>query len=243
MNLLIAENDFALVGVLKPRFEAEDYAVDLARNTEQSMSMLRGREYHAAIVDLDLPSTEGLAILQFVRTVYQELPVLVLASHAGLAERVHVLDCGADDVVQKPFDFSELSARVRAVLRRGLRGSQPELRLADLKLNRIERTVTRAGKKISLTPREFCLLEYLMLRQGLPTTRAEIVEHVWKLSRDTLTNVVDVYINYLRQKIDDRPDCKLIHTVRGIGYEIRSSPGADLQRPPNVGREAAGESV
>jgi two-component system, OmpR family, response regulator len=170
------------------------------------MSMLRGREYHAASVDLGPPSTEGLAILLFVRAAYQDLPILVLPSHADLAERVHALVCGADDVVQKPFDFSELSARVRAVLRRVLRGSQPELRLADLKLNRIEHTVTRADKKISLTPREFCSLEYLRLRQRLPTTRAEIFEHVWKLSGGTLTNVVDVYINYLRQKINDREE-------------------------------------
>jgi len=223
MNLLIAENDLALVNVLKPHFEAEDYAVDTARDTEQSMSMLRHRKYHAGIVDLDLPSTEGIAILQFVRAAHQELPILILASCVDPAERAQVLDSGADDVVQKPFAISELSARVRAVLRRGILGSQAILRLESLELNRVERTVSRGGRIISLTPREFCLLEYLMLRQGRKTSRAEIIEHVWKLASDTPTNVVDVYINYLRQKIDGGEDCKLIHTIRGVGYELHSS--------------------
>jgi DNA-binding response OmpR family regulator len=190
--------------------------VDTARDTEQSVSMLRRREYQAAIVDFDLPSAEGVAILQFVRTSYQDLPIVILASCADLAERVQALDSGADDVVQKPFAFFELSARVRAVLRRSTRGSQSVLRLESLELDRVERTVTRAARIISLTPREFCLLEYLMLRQGCQMSRAQIVEHVWKLSSDTPTNVVDVYINYLRQESDGRRDCKLIHTIRRI---------------------------
>lgn len=153
-----------------------------------------------------------------MRTSYQDLPIVILASCADPAERVQALDSVADDVVQKPFGFLELSARVRAVLRRSTRGSQSVLRLESLELDRVERTVTRAGRIISLTPREFCLLEYLMLRQGRQMSRAQIVEHVWKLSSDTPTNVVDVYINYLRQKIDGRRDCKLIHTIRGVGY-------------------------
>jgi DNA-binding response OmpR family regulator len=243
VNLLIAENDFALVNVLKPHFEAEDYAVDTARDTEQSMSMLRRQKYHAAIVDLDLPSTEGVAILQFVRAAYQELPILILAGSADPAECVHVLDSGADDVVQKPFAFSELSARVRAVLRRGTRGSQAILRLENLELHRVERTVSRAGKIISLTPREFGLLEYLMLRQGCKTSRAEIIEHVWKLSSDTPTNVVDVYISYLRQKIDGAEHCKLIHTIRGVGYELHSSAGYYGQYARSAGCATSGTVV
>jgi DNA-binding response OmpR family regulator len=239
MNLLVAENDFGLVNALKTHFEAENYTVDMTHDTEQSVSMLRRRKYHAAIVDLDLPSTEGIAIFQFVRTAYQELPILILASSADSAERVQALDSGADDVVQKPFAFSELLARVRAVLRRSTRGSQSVLRLESLELDRVQRTVTRAGRIISLTPREFCLLEYLMLRQGRQTSRAQIIEHVWKLSIDTPTNVVDVYINYLRRKIDGREDCKLIHTVRGVGYELHSPASFYGQRARQAGSAGA----
>jgi DNA-binding response OmpR family regulator len=243
MNLLIAESDFRLANALKPHFEAENYGVDTARDTEQSVSMLRRRKYQAAIVDFDLPSTEGIAILQFVRAAYQDLPILILASCTDPAERVQALDSGADDVVQKPFAFSELSARVRAVLRRSTRGSQSVLRLESLELDRVQRSVTRAGRIISLTPREFCLLEYLMLRQGRQTSRAQIIEHVWKLSIDTPTNVVDVYINYLRRKIDGREDCKLIHTIRGAGYELHSSASSYGQRARDVACVTNGASA
>jgi len=234
MNLLIAENDFVLANALKPHFEAENYAVDMAPDTEQSVSMLLHRKYNAAIVDLDLPSTEGIAILQFVGSACQEVPILILANCPDSAERTQVLDGGADDVVEKPFAFSELSARVRAVLRRSNRGLQSVLRLEDLELDRVQRSVTRAGRIISLTPREFCLLEYLMLREGRQTSRVQIIEDVWKLPLDTPTNVVDVYINYLRQKIDGPEDCKLIHTVRGIGYELHPSASSYRQRARNV---------
>jgi DNA-binding response OmpR family regulator len=243
VNLLIAENDFGLVNALKPHFEAENYGVDTACDTEESAAMLRRRKYHAAIVDFDLPSIEGIGILQFVRTSHHEVPIVILASCADPAERVQALDSGADDVVQKPFAFPELAARVRAVLRRADRGSQTILRLENLELDRVQRTATRAGRIISLTPREFCLLEYLMLRQGRQTSRAEIIEHVWKLSIDTPTNVVDVYINYLRRKVDGREHCKLIHTIRGVGYELHSSATSYGQRAQEDVCAAAGAIV
>jgi DNA-binding response OmpR family regulator len=222
MNILIAENESALVGVLQRGFEAEHYAVDTASSAHQAIPMLRDREYHTAIIDLDLPPTEGIAILEFVRGRYQHLPTLVLTSCSRVSERVHALDNGADDLLQKPFAFPELAARVRAVMRRGSRLPEVVLRVEDLELNRVERTAKRAGRGIVLTPREFSLLEYLMKRCGQRASRAEIIQHVWNLSGDTVTNVVDVYINYLRKKIDSEDACKLIHTVRGIGYELHS---------------------
>jgi DNA-binding response OmpR family regulator len=222
MNILIAENESALVGVLQRGFEAEHYAVDTASSALQAIPMLQDREYHTAIIDLDLPPTEGIAILEFVRNRYQHLPTLVLTSCARVAERVHALDTGADDLLQKPFAFPELAARVRAVMRRGSRLPEVVLRVQDLELNRVERTAKRAERGIVLTPREFSLLEYLMQQPGKRASRAEIVRHVWNLSGETVTNVVDVYINYLRKKIDTEEECKLIHTVRGVGYELHS---------------------
>jgi two-component system copper resistance phosphate regulon response regulator CusR len=133
-----------------------------------------------------------------------------------------MLDLGADDIVRKPFAFSELSAHVRALLRRG-RTSDAVLRIEDLELDRMERRVKRAGRTIELTPKEFSLLEYLMRNAGQRITRAQIVEHVWNLSFDTMTNVVDVYINYLRKKVDAFSDRKLIHTIRGIGYQFQAN--------------------
>jgi DNA-binding response OmpR family regulator len=222
MNILIAEDESALVGVLQRGFEAEHYAVDTASSAHQAIPMLQEREYHTAIIDLDLPPTEGIAILDFVRDRYQRLPTLVLTSCARVSERVHILDTGADDLLQKPFAFPELAARVRAIMRRGNRLPEVVLRVQDLELNRVKHTAKRAGRGIVLTPREFSLLEYLMQRPGQRASRAEIVRHVWNLSGDTVTNVVDVYINYLRKKIDTEEDCKLIHTVRGVGYELHS---------------------
>ncbi len=220
MNILIAENESSLVGVLQRGFEAEHYAVDTARSAHQAIPMLRDREYHTAIIDLDLPPTEGISILEFVRDKHQYLPTLVLTSCACVSERVQVLDIGADDLLQKPFAFPELAARVRAVMRRRTGFPELLLRVEDLELNRVERTAKRADRGIVLTPREFSLLEYLMQRRGQRASRAEIIQHVWNLSADTVTNVVDVYINYLRKKIDTGENCKLIHTVRGVGYEL-----------------------
>ena len=139
-----------------------------------------------------------------------------------MEHRAQVLDLGADDLVLKPFEFAELSARVRAALRRGGHYAEVVLRVEDLELSRIEHSVKRAGRKIKLTPKEFALLEYLMRNSGQRVTRTEIIQHVWNIPRDTLTNVVDVYINYLRKKVDAPCEHKLIHTVRGVGYRLQA---------------------
>lgn len=221
MRLLVAENDAALGIFLQRGFDAEHYAVDLSRDGEEVKSLLQEREYDLAILDLNLPQPEGLEILQHARASRRQLPILVLTSHNRLEDRVHVLDMGADDFVLKPFAFSELAARVRALLRRGEHGCETLLRVGSLEINRVEHSVKRAGKPVDLTPKEFSLLEYLMRHAGRQVTRAEIIQHVWNLSFDTMTNVVDVYINYLRKKIDVPPEPKLIRTVRGVGYMLK----------------------
>ena len=229
MHLLVAENDPALATFLQSSFDHEYYTVDLTDDGEEAKQWAVERNYDLAILDLNLARDQGSAVLQHVRTNRRQLPILVLSSRNRAEERVQILDMGADDLVLKPFSFSELSARVRALLRRGGRAVEAVLCIEDLELNRVEHSVKRAGRAIELTPKEFGLLEYLMRNAGQHVTRAQIVEHVWNLSFDTMTNVVDVYINYLRKKIDGAPERKLIHTVRGIGYEMHASAGAPVQ--------------
>jgi DNA-binding response OmpR family regulator len=171
-----------------------------------------------------LPGLNGLELLRQVRSQKPHLPVLILTGNARVEDRVGGLDSGADDYMTKPFAFSELLARVRALLRRGTLPFEPVLHSLDLELDRVRRVVRRNGNSIDLTPKEFALLEYLMLNAGREVSRSSIIQHVWKLSSDTMTNVVDVYINYLRKKIDvDSPE-RLIHTVRGAGYRIGPIP-------------------
>lgn len=222
MLILVAENDPALGAFLDRGFNAEQYAVDLAADAERATQLALSRSYDAAILDLNFPQPDGLEVLRQIRATCQDLPILILANQARPEERARVLDLGADDLVLKPFAFSELSARVRALLRRGGRAADTVLRVDDLELNRVEHCVKRADKKIELTPKEFALLEYLMRNSGRRVTRAEIIEHVWNLNFDTMTNVVDVYINYVRKKVDAASERKLIHTIRGVGYQLRT---------------------
>lgn len=196
MRILVAEQDRALGTFLERSFDAENYAVDLAVDGEAAKAMAEAQDYDAAIFDLNLAAPDGMDILRQVRLKRETLPILVLSSRTRPEERAQVLDLGADDLVVKPFAFSEISARLRAMLRRGGRPFDAVLRVADLELNRVERAVERAGRRIDLTPKEFGLLEYLMRNTGMRVTRAQIIQHVWNLSFDTMTNVVDVYINY-----------------------------------------------
>jgi DNA-binding response OmpR family regulator len=222
MRILVAENDPALGTILERGFGAENYAVDLTADSETAKSMARDRSYDAAILDLNLAPGDGLNMLRDVRSRQQQLPILILTSRTRAEEHVELLDSGADDLVLKPFAFAELSARVRALVRRGGRFDEATLRVDDLELSRVEHAVSRAGRKIRLTPKEFALLEYLMRNAGHSVTRAQIVEHVWNLSHDTLTNIVDVYVNYLRKKVDTGFERRLIRTVRGVGYRLEA---------------------
>lgn len=204
MLILIAENDAALATFLVRGFNVENYTVDVAEDAEQAAKMAPAHPYDAAILDLNFAQPGGFDVLRRIRAGSADLPILILGNQARPEERAQVLDAGADDVVLKPFAFSELSARVRALLRRGVRAGETVLRVDDLELNRVEHCVKRAQKKIELTPKEFALLEYLMRNSGRRVTRAEIIEHVWNLNFDTMTNVVDVYINYASAQVDKR---------------------------------------
>jgi DNA-binding response OmpR family regulator len=222
MRVLIAEDDPALATFVKKGLEAEHYAVDVSPDGEQARAHSEEFEYDMVVLDLNLPRLDGVAILRFLRARKPSIPILVLTGRTRLEDRVQCLDLGADDYLAKPFSFSELSARIRALLRRSHLPVESVLVVEDLKLDRVERRVERAGRRIELTSKEFALLEYLMRNAGRRITRAMIIEHVWNLSFDTCTNVVDVYVNYLRRKVDDGFNKQLIHTVRGVGYELSS---------------------
>ncbi|MGO9086779.1 MAG: response regulator transcription factor [Candidatus Sulfotelmatobacter sp.] len=196
MRVLIAEDDEALARFVRQGLEGEHYAVDVFPDGEQARTAAGENEYDIVILDLNLPKLDGVNVLRQLRLKKPSLPVLVLTQRNRVEDRVQCLDLGADDYLGKPFSFSELSARLRALVRRSHLPSESVLAVADLKLDRVERRVERAGRRIELTTREFALLEYLMRNAGRRVTRSMIIEHVWNLTFDTTTNVVDVYINY-----------------------------------------------
>ena len=196
MRVLVAEDDPALGSFVKKGLEAEHYAVDVSGDGEQARALAGEFDYDLVVLDLNLPRLDGVSILRFLRTRKPSMPIMVLTGRNRVEDRVQCLDLGADDYLGKPFSFTELSARIRALLRRSHLPAESVLAVDDLKLDRVERRVERAGKRIELTTKEFALLEYLMRNAGRRITRAMIIEHVWNLSFDTSTNVVDVYVNY-----------------------------------------------
>jgi FliA/WhiG family RNA polymerase sigma factor len=200
MRILIAEDDSSLASFVKKGLDAEHYAVDVSSDGEQARAMAGEFDYDLVVLDLSLPRLDGVAILRYLRTRKPSMPIIVLTGRTRVEDRVECLDLGADDYLGKPFSFSELSARIRALLRRCHLPAESVLTVDDLKLDRVERKVERAGRRIDLTGKEFALLEYLMRNAGRRITRAMIIEHVWNLSFDTCTNVVDVYVNYDRSK-------------------------------------------
>lgn len=220
MRILIVEDDAALASFLRKGLEAEHHAVDTANDGEQGRAMALEFDYDLVVLDLNLPGVDGLSILKSVRQRKTSLPVMILTARSRVEDRVQCLDTGADDYLVKPFSFLELSARARALLRRSHLPSESVLKVRDLSLDRVQRKVERAGRQIELTAKEFALLEYLMRNAGRRLTRPMIIEHVWNMNFDSTTNVVDVYINYLRRKVDDGFSPALIHTVRGVGYQI-----------------------
>jgi two-component system copper resistance phosphate regulon response regulator CusR len=231
MRILIAEDDAPLASFIATTFSADDHTTDIAANGEEALQRLNGAEYDLLILDLNLPVVGGSQVLRKIRSRDAELPILILTATDHVSERVACLDAGADDYLTKPFSFSELSARVRALLRRKGRPVPTLLKIEDLQLDCVKRTVQRGGRFIELTPKEFSLLEYFMRNAGRRISRNMIIEFVWKLSPDTMTNVVDVYVNYLRKKIDEGAKHKLIHTVRGVGYEFGVTAGVSSGSP------------
>ncbi len=219
MRLLVVEDEKRIADFLCRGLEGAGYAVDAAPTGAAALDHIHSTNYDLIVLDLMLPDMDGLKVLERVRNRNGGPPVLILSARGQLDDRVKGLEQGADDYLVKPFAFVELLARVRALLRRG-QPTPERLQVADLTLDCIRRKVARSGDTIDLAPKEFGILEYMMRNRGRPLSRTMIVEHVWDMDYDGLTNIVDVYIRHLRSKIDDRFPQKLIQTVRGIGYMI-----------------------
>src|SRR4051794_19597511 len=231
MRILVAEDDPALAGFVKKGLEAEHYAVDLSGDGEQARAMAGEFDYDLVILDLNLPRVDGVSILRHVRARKPSVAILILTGRSRVEDRVECLDLGADDYLVKPFSFSELSARIRALLRRSHLPAESILAVEDLKLDRVERRVERGGKRIELTSKEFALLEYLMRNAGRRITRAMIIEHVWNLSFDTCTNVVDVYVNFSTSQVDHRRVGKLAMAIQVAFQELGVFPTSSAQIP------------
>ena len=222
MRILVVEDEPKVASFIRRALEEESYAVDAADNGNDGLDMAQGGSYDLVILDLMLPGLPGTEVLKRMRAARLKMPVLILTARSQVDQKVHGLDAGADDYLTKPFAIDELLARVRALLRRGTGEPTGLLQVDDLVLNPATREVFRAGQRIELTSKEYALLEYLMRNTGRVLTRPMIAEHVWNLDFDTFTNVIDVYVNYLRNKIDRGRDRKLIHTVRGSGYVLKA---------------------
>jgi two-component system, OmpR family, response regulator len=223
MRLLIAEDDEKLSSALARGLRADGYAVDVAATGDDALLQARVYDYDAVILDLMLPGVDGLSVCGTLRDEGRWAPVLMLTARDGVGDRVRGLDSGADDYLVKPFDYGELVARLRALLRRGAPERPAVLTVADLELDPATRVVTRAGRRIGLSAREFGVLEFLVRRAGQVVTRAELLDHVWDQNYQGSTNVVDVYVGYLRRKLDAPFGQPLIHTVRGAGYVLGPS--------------------
>jgi len=222
MRLLVVEDENKVASFIKKGLEEEGYAVDLASDGKGGLTLAQDGVHDLIILDMNLPGMDGLVVLQKLRKKGATTPVLLLTVRATIEDKVLGLDTGADDYLTKPFAFQELLARVRALLRRRGEVEPPLLQVADLTLDPARRVVSRGDEKIELTSKEFALLDYFMRNPGRVLTRTMIAEHVWDYAFDTTTNVIDVYVNYLRKKIDVDREQKLIHTVRGVGYVLRA---------------------
>jgi heavy metal response regulator len=221
MRLLVIEDEQKVANFIKQGLEEEGYAVDHAADGASGLQMALEGLHDVIVLDVMLPKLDGLSVLQQLRQEKVTTPVLLLTVRATIEDKVLGLDAGADDYLTKPFAFEEFVARVRALLRRRAETAPPILQVADLALDPARRVVSRDEKKIELTPREFTLLDYFMRNPGRVLTRTMIANRVWDYTFDSTTNVIDVYVNYLRKKIDTGHDTKLLHTVRGVGYVMK----------------------
>ena len=220
MRLLVVEDETKVAGFIRKGLEEEGYAVDVAPDGRTGLRMALDRVHDIIILDVQLPGMDGISLLRAMRKEKVATPVLLLTVRAAIEDKVLGLDSGADDYLTKPFAFQELVARVRALLRRRTDGKGTVLQVADLTLDPARRIVMRGDRKIDLTAREFALLDFFMRNPGRTLTRTAIAERVWDYDFDSMTNVIDVYVNYLRKKIDSGHDLKLIRTIRGVGYML-----------------------
>lgn len=221
MRVLVVEDEPALNGLLAKQLKAAHYSVDSCADGLDAEDYLRGAEYDAVVLDIMLPGQSGLALLRKMRAAGDKTPVLLLTARDSVEDRVAGLDAGADDYLVKPFAFEELAARLRVLLRRASGSVSDVFTVGDLTVDCAARTVRRAGQPVALSAREFDILEYLARNAGVVLSRDKIGRHVWNYDYEGGSNVVDVYIRYLRKKLDDGFPAKLIHTVRGAGYVLR----------------------
>lgn len=222
-RLLVVEDESKVATFIKKGLETQGYSADVANDGRQGKHLLQTNEYDLTILDVNLPFVSGLELAQYIRSRPNPIPILMLTALDTTLDKLLGFEAGADDYLIKPFDFLELLARVRALLRRTVPVEKVDrvLRLADLELDRDERVARRSGRTIDLTAREFALLDYLMQNAGRVVSRVDIAEQVWDIGFDTGTNVIDVYISYLRAKIDKDAPVKLIHTLVGMGYVLK----------------------
>lgn len=221
MRLLVVEDEIHLQNIVKKRLQKAGYSVDACGDGRDALDYLSATPYDAVILDIMLPGMSGTEVLKTIRRQGNHVPVLFLTARDGIEDRVEGLDCGADDYLVKPFAFEELLARIRVMLRRNTGVSTDELVLADLRVDVGSHTVARGGRQIELSAKEFSMLEYLMRNRGRVLSREQIEQHVWDFDYEGGSNMVDVYIRYLRKKLDEGYEKKLIHTVRGAGYVMR----------------------
>lgn len=221
MKVLLVEDEERVVSFIRKGISAEGYEVAVAYDGRTGLSLFRKDLYDIIILDVNLPQINGFELCRLIRTENEDIPVLMLTALDSLADKAEGFNAGADDYLAKPFEFQELLLRLRALTRRHGPKQKQVLRLADLELNLDTKTVSRAGKRIDLTTREYALMEYLMLNKGKIISRVDISERVWNLNFDSNTNVIDVYISYLRKKIDKDFSPKLLHTIVGMGYVLR----------------------
>jgi DNA-binding response OmpR family regulator len=219
-QILVVEDDLPLASFIGERLQSEQYSVEVAHDGQIAAEALSNSKYDLMILDLNLPNLDGISLLKQFRPSHPRMPVLVLTGRSRTEDRVISLDAGADDCMNKPFSLLEFSARVRALLRRNYEPIEVISTVRDLTIDRRGYGVERGGNKISLSSREFSLLEYLVRNARRPVTRSELMENVWNQPFDPSTNLVDVYVKYVRDKVDANFDFKLIRTMRGIGYVL-----------------------
>ena len=221
MRILLVEDERKLSSVIKKGLKEVHYAVDLADNGDDALFLAQSNPYDLIILDIMLPGKDGISICRQLRKDKNSTPILMLTARDDVEDKISGLDSGADDYLTKPFSFPEFLARVRALLRRKNTEKSTRLKVADLELDQLTRKAYRAGKEIELTATEYSLLEYLMLNAGQVVTRTMISEHVWNDDFDAFSNVINVYINYLRKKVDQAEEKQLIHSLRGVGYILK----------------------
>ena len=220
MRILVVEDEKKIAALIKRGLKEEGYAADVAHDGIEGEFLASTNQYDAIILDVMLPRLDGVGLCRSLREKKITTPIIMVTAKDSVGDKVKGLDSGADDYLTKPFAFEELLARIRSLLRKHSNQSATKLKVGPLDLDLISHKVTRDGKEITLTTKEYALLEYLMRNSGSVITRTMIAEHVWDINFDTDTNVIDVYINYLRKKIDDGFNKNLIHTIRGRGYKI-----------------------